>query len=97
MMIISLYASSALLSFVLINLVPMYAKSAPICFAEAISRPLEIQPERSIVLLKNFLTSAIKGIGFSVPPCPPAPAATKIKPSTPASAAFSACLFLMTS
>ena len=45
----------------------------------------------------SFFISAMNGIGFKVPPCPPAPAATKINPSTPASAAFSACLFFITS
>ena len=45
----------------------------------------------------DYVISAIKGMGFKVPACPPAPAETRISPSTPASAAFSACRFLMTS
>ena len=50
-------------------------------------------------LANDFLYGAgIKnGIGLRVPPCPPAPAAKKIRPSTPASEAFSACLFFITS
>ena len=58
------------------------------------SLPELIQPDSRIVFLKIFLISVINGIGLRVPPCPPAPAATKIRPSTPASEAFSACLFL---
>ena len=61
------------------------------------SWPELIHPDNNIVFLKKLLTSEIKEIGFSVPPCPPAPAETTIIPSTPASAAFSACLFLIIS
>ena len=61
------------------------------------SLPLLIQPESKIVLLKKVLTSLINAIGLIVPPCPPAPAATNINPSTPASVAFSACLLLIIS
>ena len=56
-----------------------------------------MQPESKIVFLKKVLISEISEIGLSVPPCPPAPADTRIKPSTPASIAFSACLFLIMS
>ena len=79
------------------NRVPIYAKSAPICKAAAASTPVLIQPDNIIVLLKTFLTSEINDIGLSVPPCPPAPAETRINPSTPASDAFSACLFFIIS
>ena len=65
--------------------------------AEAISFPLLIHPDNKIVFLKIFFTSEIKEIGFVDPACPPAPAATKTSPSTPASVAFSACLFLIIS
>ena len=45
---------------------------------------------------QNCLTSAINANGFNVPPCPPAPLQTSIKPSTPASAAFFAGTFFLT-
>ena len=50
-----------------------------------------------IVLLKNSFINEIIAIGFFNPECPPAPAVTNTKPSTLASAAFSACLFLIIS
>ena len=62
--------------------------------AAATSFPLLMDPANRIVLLKNFLISLTNAIGLIIPACPPAPAATKINPSTFASAAFSACRFL---
>ena len=79
------------------NLVPKYARSAPSARLDAIALPELIEPERMMVPSKNSLTSRTNANGDSVPACPPAPAQTKIKPSTPCSAAFFACLTLITS
>ena len=95
--IIFLYASAALASVVAINLVPIYAKSAPNALHAKIPAPSVIAPESAIGPLKNLLTSLTKAKGFRVPACPPAPAPTKIRPSTPASIAFLACLIEITS
>ena len=65
------------------NLVPRYARSAPRARLDATALPELIDPERIIVPSKNSLTSLTKAKGDSVPACPPAPAQTKIKPSTP--------------
>ena len=62
-----------MLSLVFIKRVPIYAKSAPICIAEAISLPELIHPDSKIVFLKKDLISATNGIGLIVPACPPAP------------------------
>ncbi len=92
-----LYSGSALASWVAINLVPIYAKSAPSIFAAATEEPSLIDPERIIAPSNHSLTSLTKAKGESVPAWPPAPAHTRIKPSTPCSAAFLACLTLITS
>ena len=79
------------------NLVPKYARSAPKAKLEAIALPELIEPDRIMVPSKNSLTSRTNAKGDNVPAWPPAPAQTKIKPSTPCSAAFLACLTLITS
>ena len=80
-----------------INLVPIYAKSAPIACADKIDAPCEILPDRATGPSKNSLTSLTNAKGLNAPAWPPAPAQTRIKPSAPSSTAFFACLILMTS
>ena len=76
---------------------PRYAKSAPRAIAEATACPSPIDPDNITVPSNHFLTSLSKANGDNAPAWPPAPAQTKIKPSTPCSAAFFACLTLITS
>ena len=57
---------------------------------ENVLMPLVIRGE-------NYKTSLNKANGERAPAWPPAPAQTSIKPSTPCSAAFFACLTLITS
>jgi hypothetical protein len=59
--------------------------------------PSEIAPDSRMVPLNHCFTSRTSANGDSVPACPPAPAQTRIRPSTPCSAALRACLTLMTS
>ena len=49
-------------------------------------------PDNSSVPSKTCLISFTRANGLAPPVCPPAPAATAINPSTPASIAFPACL-----
>ena len=84
-------------SCVAINLVPKYAKSAPRVIADATECPSPIEPDNIMVPSNHFLTSLSNAKGDRAPACPPAPAQTKINPSTPCSAAFLACLTLITS
>ena len=72
---------------------PIYPKSAPLAKAESTPWPVDIEPVNAIGPSYHSLISCIKAKGDNVPACPPAPAATNISPSTPASDAFSACLF----
>ena len=75
----------------------MYARSAPSANDDATEYPSPIEPERIIVPSNHSLTSLTRANGDKAPACPPAPAHTRIKPSTPCSAAFFACLTLITS
>lgn len=54
-------------------------------------------PDKMIVPSKKSRTSLMRAKGLRSPPWPPAPAQTRIKPSTPASAALRACFKLVTS
>jgi hypothetical protein len=56
-----------------------------------------IAPASRIVPPKNRRTSCISANGLSMPACPPAPAQTRIRPSTPACIALRACRTLITS
>ena len=79
------------------NLVPRYAKSAPRAIAEATACPSPIDPDNIRVPSNHFLTSLSKANGDKAPACPPASVQTIINRSTPCSAAFLACLTLITS
>ena len=92
-----MYPLSAFASSVAINLVPKYARSAPIAKAPAIECPSPMDPDNKTVPSNHSLTSRTKEKGERLPAWPPAPAQTKIRPSTPCSAAFFACFTLITS
>src|SRR3546814_16697760 len=68
--------------------------SAPRTRSAARERPLEMPPAKMTGPSKNLRTSDTKEKGFNQPVLPPAPAVSRIKPSTPASAARRACLTL---
>ena len=56
--------------------------------AEATECPSPIDPDNITVPSNHCLTSLNKANGDNAPACPPAPAQTRINPSTPCSAAF---------
>ncbi len=65
--------------------------------AASTSAPEDRAPPSRIVPSNHGLTSAISANGDSEPACPPAPAVTRISPSTPASAALRAWCCVVTS
>ena len=66
----------------------MYAKSAPNAKEAATACPSPIAPDNITVPSNHSLTSLKSAKGDKAPACPPAPAQTKINPSTPCSTAF---------
>src|SRR6266702_3898551 len=83
-----LYSGTARLSSVAMNAVPITAKLAPAVSTALISAPYESPPPRAMGPSKKSLTADNSEKPFIRPVCPPAPADTRINPSTPASTAF---------
>mmetsp|Transcript_18385 Transcript_18385/g.57290 ORF Transcript_18385/g.57290 Transcript_18385/m.57290 type:complete len:505 (+) Transcript_18385:99-1613(+) len=94
---IRLYSADAFASAVAMKRVPMYAKSAPIASAPSTELPSAIAPDSAIGPAKTARSSRTSANGESVPACPPAPAQTGMRPSTPYSIAFCACRSEITS
>ncbi len=83
-------ACGGLLCGVLRGGVAVWGGSAGVGMAGAMCGAVLGRPASGVVLWRGFFISDTNGIGLIVPAWPPAPAATKIKPSTPTSTAFSA-------
>ena len=75
----------------------MYPKSAPSARAARTARPVAIAPDSASGPSNQRRISSIRANGDQVPACPPAPAATAIRPSAPFSIALCAKATLMTS
>ena len=88
--IICLYAPTAFASSVAMKAEPAYAKSAPIACAAKMERPVAIDPDRARGPSNHSRISCTSAKGDRVPACPPAPAATAMRPSAPFEMAFCA-------
>lgn len=96
-MIACLYSWLAVHSSVAMNLVPMYAASAPSSSAALKLLLSAIPPACSTGMSSACLSSGISIVGVAFPACPPAPAVTATTASAPSSCAFSAYPLLVTS
>jgi len=88
--IIALCAEGAPLSWVAMNRVPITAMSAPRASAPAIPAASPIPPPTRSSPSNARRIRGTKAKGDRLPVCPPAPAQVSMRPSTPASIAFSA-------
>mmetsp|Transcript_5073 Transcript_5073/g.15026 ORF Transcript_5073/g.15026 Transcript_5073/m.15026 type:complete len:234 (-) Transcript_5073:858-1559(-) len=76
---------------------PTYPKSAPAATPAATAPPVPSAPDSATGPSNHSRTSLIKGKGLSVPAWPPAPQATRTRPSAPLATAFFAKAFVVTS